>query len=189
MLPEDQNTFLCFVRERDPVVVIAKDSDSGEVQPATDTEIDGDKTLCFWNRNLLRNPKREWIRDPGYYRVDSLKTPTLEFTPSFTATWDGKPGLGQGRLFGNFEPYLGKPPDFERWYEALARWIRQNYEKSPASTGGYVGPTAYEFYKSGGYLLPNFLPPRTKEWLTVIGKQHARARTPLLISKRAKERS
>jgi hypothetical protein len=135
---------------------------------------------------LLPKLQREWVPEPGYYTVDGLRTPTLEFTPSFTATWEGKPGLGQGRLFGNFEPYLGKPADFEKWYETLVRWIRQNYQKSPASTGGYVGPEAYEFYKSGAYLLPNILPPRTQEWLAEIARQHAGLRTPLRSSKRAK---
>lgn len=172
MLAEDQNAFLRVVQERDPVVIIARDSDSAEVQLA-DPDTGPDKTLCLWNRKLLPHLKRKWISDPGYYTIDGLRTPTLEFTPSFAATWEGKPGLGQGRLFGDFDPNLEKPPDFGKWYEILVRWIRQNYQKSPASMGGYVGPAAYEFYKSGGYLLPNILPPRTKEWLTAIGKQHA----------------
>ncbi len=189
MLPDDQNAFLRFVQERAPILVIARDSDSAEVQPAADTDTGPDKTLCLWNRDLLPHLERKWIPEPGYYRADSLKAPILEFSPSFTATWEGKPALGQGRLFGNFEPYLGKPQDFEKWYESLVRWIRQNYQKSPASAGGYVGPAAYEFYKGGGYLLPNILPPRTKEWLAEIGKQHGRSRTPVRPSKRAKARS
>jgi hypothetical protein len=77
-------------------------------------------------------------------------------------------------LFGDFDPDLGKPPKFEKWYESLTRWIRKNYAKNPAGKDGYVGPAAYEFYKNGGYLLPNFLPPSTKEWLAEIGKQHSR---------------
>ncbi len=183
MLPEDRDAFLHFVRERDSVAVIVRDSDSAEVEFAA-ARHNSDKTLCLWNRELFPRLRRKWIPEPGYYRIDTLKTPVLEFTPSFTATWEGKPGLGQGRLFGNFEPYFGKPPDFEKWYEALVRWIRKNFRKSPASTGGYVGPAAYEFYNSGGYLLPNILPPRTKEWLTEIGKQHARLGASVRSSKK-----
>ena len=189
MLPEDRNAFLRFVQERDPVVVIDRSSDSAEALPISDPDVGSDKTLCLWNRKLLPYLERKWIPDPGYYTVDGLNTPILEFTSSFTATWEGKPALGQGRLFGNFEPYLGKPPEFEKWYESLVRWIRTNYEKNPRGTGGYVGPAAYEFYKRGGYLLPNILPPRTKEWLAEIGKQHVRSRTPLRTPKRAKARS
>jgi hypothetical protein len=172
MLPEDQNAFLRHVQERDSIVVAARSSDSAEIQPLPDLEIAGGKTLCLWNPNLLQNLERQWIPEPRYYTVDVLKTPTLEFTPSFTATWEDQPALGQGRLFGNFEPYLKKPREFEKWFESLVRWIRKNYQKNPVGLGGYVAPAALEFYKNGGYLLPNFLPPRTDEWVTIIGKQH-----------------
>ncbi len=171
MLPEDQREFLRIVQDHDSTTVILRDSDSPQVD-AISEDVGSDKTLCFWNRKLLPNLERKWIQEPGYYRVDTLYTPILEFTSSFTATWEGKPALGQGRLFGNFEPHLDKPEDFRKWYDALVHWIRQHYRKNPASTGGYVGPAAYKFYENGGYLLPNFLPPRTKEWLTKIGSQH-----------------
>jgi len=42
MLPNDQNAFLRFVQERGPIVVVARDSDSAEVQPATDSGIGPD---------------------------------------------------------------------------------------------------------------------------------------------------
>ncbi len=184
MLPEDQKAFLRTVQERDPVVVTMRDSDSAHVEPIGDQEIGPDKTFCLWNRELLPHLEREWVPNPGYYRLDTLYKPILEFTPSFTATWEGNPALGQGRLFGNFESYLGKPQDFAKWYDRLVRWIRANYHKNPRGMGGYVGPGAYEFYKSGGYLLPNFLPPRTKEWLAVLSKQHPRSRKPSRMSKR-----
>jgi hypothetical protein len=186
MLPEDRDEFLRFVQERDSVVLTRRDGDSLEVRPATRRDIHSGKTLCLWNPRFLRVLEREWITEPGYYRVDALNTPTLEFTPSFRATWEGRPALGQGRLFGNFEPYLKKPKAFEKWYETLARWIRTHYHKNPRGTGGYVGPRAYEFYQKGGYLLPNFLPPRTKEWLAEIGKQHSELKARGRISKRDK---
>jgi hypothetical protein len=186
MLPEDQKAFLRVVQEHDPIVIITRDSDSAEIKPIADLDIGHDKTLCFWNRKILPSLEREWVPSPGYFTVSELRMPILEFTSSFTATWEGKPGLGQGRLFGNFEPYLGKPPDFEKWYETLVRWILKNYRKNPRGTGGYVGPAAYEFYKGGGYLLPNFLPPRTKEWLAVLNKQHPQSRKPSRTLKREK---
>jgi len=188
MLPEDRSEFLRFIQEHDSAAVVLRDSDSSQVVPIGE-DVGADKTLCLWNRKLLPNLERKWIPDPGYYRVDTLKAPILEFTPSFTATWEGKPALGQGRLFGSFEPYLGKPEDFGKWYESLLHWIRQHYRKNPASTGGYVGPAAYEFYEHGGYLLPNFLPPKTKEWLAEIGKQHKQSRTVSRVHKKAKARS
>ena len=169
MRPEDQTTFLRKVRASDPVVITLRDSDSADAGPAAETSTRN--TLCLWNRRLLQRLGREWVPDPGYFRVNILKSLVLEFTPSFESTWKGKPALGQGRIFGHFEPNLGKPAEFENWYETLTRWIRKNYAKSPASFGGYVGPDAYEFYEHGGYLLPTFLPPASKDWLTEIDKQ------------------
>src|SRR6266550_3206213 len=152
ILPEDRNAFLGFAQEHDPVAIVLRDADSSEVKPVADLNFGDSKTLCLWNRRLLPHLERKWIPDPGYYTVDVLKQPVLEFTSSLLTTWEAKPALVQGRLFGDFDPYLGKPSEFEKWYETLARWIRQNYEKNPASTGGYVGPAAYEFYNEGGYL-------------------------------------
>jgi hypothetical protein len=188
MLPEDRSEFLHMVQEQDSVAVILRDSDSSGIESVSE-DVGADKTLCLWNRKLLPNLERKWVPEPGYYRVDTLHAPILEFTSSFTAKWEGKPALGQGRLFGNFEPHLGKPDDFAKWYESLVHWIRKHYRKNPASTGGYVGPAAYNFYEKGGVLLPNFLPPKTKEWLAEIGKQHARSKTPKRSSKRTRVRS
>jgi hypothetical protein len=89
-------------------------------------------------------------------------------------------------LYGVFE---GKPPEFKKWYETLVRWIRNNYQKSPTNMGGYLGPAACDFYKKGGYLLAQFLPPRTKEWVAEIAKQHNRPRTTSRAPKRARAKS
>jgi hypothetical protein len=189
MLSEDRSAFIRHIQERDPVVITLRESNSSEIQPLVDLNVGDEKTLCLWNRKLLPRLERKWIPDPGYYRVDGLHTPTLELRSSFEATWEGKPALGQGRLFGDFDPYLEKPPDFEKWYDHLTRWIRKNYRKSPTSSGGYVGPAAYEFYKKGGYLLPQFLPPKTDAWVVEIGKQHSRPETTRRAPKRASARS
>src|SRR4051812_12489728 len=103
MLPEDQSAFLQHVQERAQVLVVARDADHAKVEPRSDVYRQGRDTLCLWNPAFLHQLERNWIPDPGYYSVDGLRTPTLEFTPSFPATWDGKRALGQGRLFGNFE--------------------------------------------------------------------------------------
>lgn len=177
MLPEDRSAFIHLTQAHDPVEVTLRGSDSPEVQPLADLDVGDDKTLCLWNRRLLPRLERKRIPGAECFKVDCLHTPTLEFCSSFKATWEGKPALGQGRLFGDFDPYLKKPPDFEKWYGYLTRWIRRNYRRSPTRMGGYIGPAAHEFYAGGGYLLPQFLPPRTEVWLTEIGKQHSRSIT------------
>ena len=176
LLPEDRNRFLRYLQERDPVVIVSRDWHSREVEPLSSANIEPGQSVCLWNRKFLPHLERQWIPDPGYYRIDGLNTAILEFTPSFAAIWEGKPALGQGRLFGNFEPYLGKPEAFEQWFDSIVRWIRRNYQRNSSGFGGYVGPAAYEIYKSGGYLLPNFVPPRTQEWLAILSKQHPRSK-------------
>ena len=99
MLPEDQSEFLNMVQEHNSTRTFVRDSDSAEVEPIAG-EADPDKTLCLWNRKLLPHLERKWIPEPGYYRLDTLNAPILEFTPSFTATWEGKPALVRGGCLG-----------------------------------------------------------------------------------------
>jgi hypothetical protein len=176
MLPEDQEAFFRVVKEKADVVVIQRDTDSADIQGNHTVTTGADPSLCLWNRGILPNLERKWVPEPGYYSIDILSLPVLEFHPPFVSKWQGAPAVAQGRLFGNFESYLKKPEQFEAWYEGLVRWIRKNYQRNPAGQviGGYVGPAAMRFYEQGGYLLPNFLPPTTKEWLSIIGRQHTR---------------
>jgi hypothetical protein len=176
MLRDDQNAFMQMVKENDPVVVTPRDDPkNSDVRPVEDLPSDHIEIFCLWNRRLLPVLKRESVgkAQGTYYMADLLGLPLLEFSPSLSTKWEGKPGLIQGRLYGQFDPNLNKPPEFEKWYERLVRWIRKNYRRHPSRIiGGYVGPAAYEFYENGGYLLPNFLPPRTDAWLAELGKQH-----------------
>jgi hypothetical protein len=113
-----------------------------KVEPADSLEVEPVNTLCLWKTTLAPALERNWVPDPGYFRLDTLHKPILEFVPSFNATWEV---LGQGRLFGNFESYVGKPLEFEQWYGRLTQWIRNNYRKNAARFGGYIGPAAHEF--------------------------------------------
>lgn len=173
MLLEDEQEFVrAATKTGDVLFIVRDDANVADVRAVTDLGAGCEKTHCLWNRRLLPLLQREWIPNPGYYRADVFELPLIEFTKSFGSTWEGQPALGQGRLWGDFDPRIGKPPEFTRWYETLTRWIRKNYQKSPAKMGGYLGPAAQELYNRGGYLLPQFLPPRTDAWLAEIAKQH-----------------
>ena len=164
MTPKDRDEFLIIVQKLAPAIVALRDAEAAEIAPADRSEISSGKTLVLWNPAFRSDLDRKWISDPGYFRLDTLNEPVLEYMPSFTNTWKRKPALGQGRLFGNFESYLRKPKDFLKWYETIAHWIRKNYTENDASIGGYIGPDAQQFAAGGGYLLPNFLPPETPAW-------------------------
>jgi hypothetical protein len=172
MLPEDRDAFLRFVQKDDLAAVVADGSDSPIVRPLERRDFNAHKDLYLWNRKFLPSFRRKWIPGPRYYGVSVLDLPLLQLSGSTLTTWEDKPAIVQGRLYGIFDPDLEKPPEFQKWYEQLARWIRKNYRKSPTSMGGYLGPAAYDLFEKGGYLLPQFLPPRTEVWLAEIGKQH-----------------
>jgi hypothetical protein len=165
----DREEFLNIVQEYAPTLIALRDADVAEVNPSDESEINSGKTLALLNLQFSSGLHRKWIPEPGYFRLDTLNEPVLEYMPSFYNRWQERPGLGQGRLFGNFESHLGKPPDFFKWYESLANWIRKHYKKNPNAIGGYIGSDAEKFRAEGGYLLPNFLPPATPEWISRIG--------------------
>jgi hypothetical protein len=128
--------------------------------------------MILWNKQLTATLQRKWIDSatPGYYRVDQLAFPVLEFSMSMLTDWQGKPALTQGRIYGQF---AGKPVEFERWFEQIVRYIRKHWRGNPVSLlGGYVGPAASDWFTSGGLLLPMFVPPITAEWLRVMKQQH-----------------
>lgn len=97
--------------------------------------------------------------------------PVVEFSYPYLSLepWNGRAVLTQGRIWASFER---QDKDFERWYKAIVRWLRKNFVKNPLPLlGGYLGPAAYEWYKKGGLLLPNFRPPLTPQWLSWVEAQ------------------
>jgi hypothetical protein len=172
MLPDDRDAFLRFVRKDDLVALVSEGSDSPIVRPVDERDLGTQDDFYLWNRRLLPHLKRRWIPGPRYYGVSVLDSVVLAFGGSRLTAWEGKPALVQGRLYGIFDPYLEKPPEFQKWYEHLVRWIRKNYQRTHTSIGGYIGPSAMKLFEQGAYLLPQFVPPKTDLWLAEIGKQH-----------------
>jgi hypothetical protein len=172
MLEEDCRQFLHFVQERDPVVVIRRDSVSPQIEEVREPCEHGG-SYCLWNQALLPHLERKFIpesvRGP-YYRVDSA-WPVIElfYPPPEGELWNAKPAHTQGRVWAGFET---ENKEFERWYNAVVRWIRKNFTKNPVPLlGGYLGPAAYEWYKKGGVLLPMLTPPITPQWLSWVQAQ------------------
>jgi hypothetical protein len=171
MLEEDCRLFLKFVQERDPVMVVLRDSLSPEIQVIRDPST-RPGLYCLWNQALLPSFQPKFVpRSAGapFYTIDS-GLPVVEFSYRFAGPerWNGRPALTQGRVWASFET---TNKEFERWYNAIVRWIRKNFVKNPVPFGGFVGPSAYEWYKNGGILLPGFLPPLTTQWLSWLEAQ------------------
>lgn len=175
MLPEDLRMFLDFVQERDPVVITLRSSESPEVRPVPDP-LTATETMTLWNKALVSSLDRILISYPGreYYRVDA-SLPVLELVPSRACEWLQRPALLRGRIYGVFD----KPAEVhEGWYNSLARWIRKYFTKNPVKQlSGYMGPSALEWFRKGGILLPTFVPPPTPAWMLLVENQDATRKT------------
>ena len=163
MLPDDCRRFVCFLRERDPVVVTRwHSSESDNLEEVREPWEYGEK-YCLWNQAIILDLKR---RATGKYFNIDWSEPVIEFSyPAPTLEpWNGQPALVQGRIWASFEI---ENRQFERWYNAAVRWIRRNYirDRAVGHDRDSIGPAAYEWFKSGGLLLPSLRPPVTDVWL------------------------
>jgi hypothetical protein len=175
MLSNDCKGLLGFLRQRDAVVVVERDSVSPDIIEVAEP-CRGGPTVVLWNQSLLPSLEREYIARSNrgaYYRVSNL-LPVLELFLPVVADWDGKPALTQGRVYGSFDvPNKG----LDRWYDSIAQWIRINFTKNPVGlSSGYIGPAALTWYQGGGVLLPMLRPPVTPEWRSFVDAQHGRNR-------------
>lgn len=163
MLPEDCRNFVHSLRERDPVVVTRWHSaDSAEPEEVLRPWDEG-AVYCLWNQAILPTLRRN--ATGRYFNVDP-SLPVIEFSypaPNLEP-WNHQPALLQGRIRASFE---SENKEFERWYNAVVRWIRKNFIRDPAvgHDRDSIGPAAYAWFKAGGLLLPGFRPPITDAWL------------------------
>jgi len=170
MLPEDCRRFASFLQGRDPVVVTRwHSSESAEIEEVHRPWEEGTK-YCLWNQAILPTLRRATTEQ--YFNID-WSEPAIEFDypKPVPQLWNGLPALVQGRIWASFE---AEDKNFERWYNASVRWIRKNFIRDPA-VGHHqdsIGPAAYEWFRTGGLLLPGFRPPLTEAWLAWVNVQN-----------------
>src|SRR5579884_1926712 len=169
MLRGDCRRFLHFVRERDPVIVTPWYACEEYVVDINNAwEANGH--YCLWNQSIMPSLKRTRITG-NRFGIDS-DMPVIEFShyASSTEPWNDQPALVQGRVWASFQT---KDKAFERWYNAIVRWIRKNFIRDRAvGLEGFIGPAAYDWFKKGGLLLPCFRPPITEAWLGWVDVQN-----------------
>ena len=173
MLMEDCRAFVEFLRERDPVIITNRSSDSEALIDVSEPWKEGE-TYCLWNQAIVPTLRRKFIEVhspdiPSYYTID-LSLPVVDFwypTPSLEP-WNGRPALTQGRMWASFE---NSSVEFEKWYNATVRWLRKHFVRDAVILGGWIGPAAYDWFKGGGLLLPHVRPPVTESWLSWVEAQ------------------
>jgi len=165
----DIRNFVHALWARCDLVVTRRCDDQPAITPVADPRLE--RSLTLWNRDLQTSLSRtriqlnsggEWFCIDNHHQV-------LELTNSIVTTWDGRPALVQGRIYGSD---FTDRKDYGQWMASTQRWLRRHFRKCP-SYGGFVGPEAWRFFESGGLLLPGFAPPVTPAWLNDIAKQDA----------------
>jgi hypothetical protein len=125
---------------------------------------------CLWNQAIIPSLSRE--ATGKYFNID-FSLPLIEFSYQSPRVepWNGQPALLQGRIWASFET---ENKAFDRWYNATVRWIRKNFIRDieVGLDRDSIGPEAYEWFKSGGLLLPSFRPPATDAWLAWVDVQN-----------------
>jgi len=173
VLPEDVNALLVAMYDTEPLEVALRSGNAAIPERlAFIPENMGGKSLVLWSERFSPNLQREYmaIAQPPYYRVNEQTEMVFELSLSALTTWENRPALTQGRIYGVFE---NKHPEFEKCYDRIIRHVRKHWRKNPAAwMGGYVGPVASDWFERGGLLLPNYVPPVRSDWIQRLAEQH-----------------
>lgn len=173
VLPKDVNDLLVAMHDNDPLEVALRSGNAAtpERQAFIPESMSG-QILILWSERFAPNLQRGYVSNaqPPYYRIDEQTEPVFELSLSGLTTWEGRPALTQGRIYGVFQ---NKQREFEKCYERVIRYIRRHWRNNPASwMGGYVGPAASDWFERGGLLLLNYIPPVRSDWIERIAEQH-----------------
>ncbi len=174
LLPKDVNDLLLAMHDYEPLEVALRNGDAATPKrQAFIPENMSRQIVVLWSERFAPNLQRGYVANaqPPYYCIDEQTEPVLELCLSGLTTWEGRPALTQGRIYGVF---ANKRLEFEKLYERIVRYIRRHWRKNPAPwMGGYVGPAASDWFERGGLLLPNYIPPARSDWIERLREQHA----------------
>ena len=153
MWGQDEREFIDFVKSTGEVIILPYTSPKAdmpalaELPPASDEFM-----LWLFNRNVSSRLLTRFVQQQDYNVVDRDLSSVVEF--SRTVLSEGV--LVPGRLWAIFNyvtpdmQWAYKEPEFKKWYERLARWIRKNYSRDPdLGHGFYFGPEARELARTG----------------------------------------
>ncbi len=163
---EDCQKFLDFAKTTGSVVALPWKSPTADF---SSIDLVDDENLVFFlfNRGISSNLVTRYVTKQSSYFLDPLQSSVIEFSGSPTKDNTMFPG----RIWAEFTflntdhtALLPKEPEFSKWYDLLASWIRKNSERvswtdvvrHKTSICGYAGAGAQKFYDSGGRLSISF---------------------------------
>lgn len=173
VLPKDLNELVIALQYKLPLqVALSRGNSANPERLASIPDSMSGQTLVLWSQRFAANLQRRYVSsaNPPYYFVDEQTASVFELSLSVVTTWESRPALTQGRIYGVFQD---KQPEFEKCYEQIIRYIRRHWRKNPTDwMSGYLGPAASEWFEKGGLLLPSYIPPVRSDWIDRLGEQH-----------------
>ena len=159
MTQEDEAEFLEFMRSERDVCLIPDTLPTESIACMSYLPKRGETLFWFkvslWDRNHSPPPKRRHVQEQGYWVVDELNSEVIEFSRSILS--EGR--LVRGRIWAEMTEWqqteppslVRKSKTFEKWFDKLARWIRQHATRD--ENGDYVFPGAAQYESDGGRLV------------------------------------
>jgi len=169
MLGRDCDAFFAAARHVAPFIAAIRDSPTPGIEPV-DLPCAIQTDLMLWNTVIAPSVVRTFVPNSvrGPYHRFPYDAPVLEFCPTGNLSdWDERPAITAGRL------YAARYQDHSKlanWYEELAGWLRRHFNGYRLASSTFrVGPDAWEWYRSGGLLLPMVRPLVTPTWRRLLG--------------------
>jgi hypothetical protein len=166
MTAEDEREFAQFVLQDPDVLFIERQTDTSDIVECA-APGDPDRglgvmspALGIWNKRIC--PRVTMVKcAPGSFWARADHEELVEFS---RCNLHGRTMLA-GRLYMDMHflnetqtQLIRKNPEFEKWYNRLAGWIRRHYARDP-KYGDKIGPRALEAYKNGAIELAEHLTP------------------------------
>jgi hypothetical protein len=151
----DEKRFVEFVRSSRDVVILPYDSPDPRFPPLNDLPDYSSDNFSFmlwlFNPRVSSRLETDYVPEQHHYTIDRDTSSVVEFSRTIREGNIVRPG----RLWAEFK-YLDpdrkwalKEPEFKKWYESLAKWIRKNYSRE-IDPDFYFGPGALKLVKEGG---------------------------------------
>ena len=149
----DEEEFMRFVRSTGDIVVlppyIKNPHNPGVTALPQPASKNFNYAMHLFNRSVSSRLFFMYSDKMACHIVDGIDSSVVEFKR--TIAWDKK--MRVGRLYAEFKyvdsggKWASKEPEFQKWYELLARWIRRNYSRE-IDPDYYFGPGALSAVKS-----------------------------------------
>ena len=144
--PDDAGGFEGFLRSSTNLAVLAQPQPTLEVVEAASLFAIADEPR--FERLLVRRSDLVLVRTThvpaqGYYLVDKLRSPVIEFTPGINTV---STEAGRGRLwhptsyFDESGRRIEMPSEFLAWAGKVLSWVRRHWSRTP--DGDYLSPSA-----------------------------------------------